>query len=101
MAASASEQQREEVDQVEPGNRLEPQPAIDDEDDEIGPIPIDTTAERLGRAAPRRTRGRGGSATTSAARGKQKTPAPKKPASRPSPRSRKTTRSDSGGKNES
>ncbi|MBM4261559.1 MAG: NYN domain-containing protein [Deltaproteobacteria bacterium] len=98
MDAAARDQLLEEVDQIEPGNRLDPQPeAIDDEDAAIGPIPIDTTAERLGRAEPRRPRARVGGV----ARSKQKTTAPKKPAPRPSSRSRKPARPDSGGKHDS
>ena len=101
MDAGAREQ-LEELNQGEPGNRLEPQAeALDDGAAEIGPIPIDTTAESLGRAKPRRPRARVGAATAAAARSTRKTTAPKKPASRPTTRSRKTVRSDSGGKNES
>lgn len=101
MDAGAREQ-LEELDQVEPGNRLEPQAeAVDDGAAEIGPVPIDTTAESLGRTKPRRPRARAGAATPAAARSTRKTTAPKKPASRPTTRSRKTVRSDSGGKDES
>ena len=75
--------------------------AVDDKASEIEPIPIDTTAEPLGRAKPRRPRARVGAATPAAARSTRKTTAPKKPAARPTTRSRKTVRSDSGGKNES
>ena len=96
MDAGAREQ-LEELNQGEPGNRPEPQAeAVDD-----GPIPIDTTAEPLGHAKPRRPRARVGAATPAAARSTRKTAAPKKPATRPTTRSRKTVRSDSGGKNES
>jgi uncharacterized LabA/DUF88 family protein len=96
MDASAREQ-LEELNQGEPGNRLEPQAeALDDGAAEIGPISVDTTEELLGRAKPRRPRARLGAA----ARSTRKTTAPKKPASRPTTRSRKTGRSDSGGKNE-
>jgi hypothetical protein len=101
MDAGAREQV-EELNQGEPGNRLEPQAeAVDDGASEIGPIPIDTTAEPLGRAKPRRPRARVGAATPAVARSTRKTTAPKKPAARPTTRSRKTVRSDSGGKNES
>jgi hypothetical protein len=101
MDAGAREQ-LEELKQSEPGNRLEPHAeAVDDKASEIGPIPIDTTAEPLGRAKPRRPRARVGAATPAPARSTRKTAAPKKPAARPTTRSRKTTRSDSGGKNES
>ena len=102
MDAGAREQ-LEELNQGEPGNRLEPQAeAVDDDKaSEIGPIPIDTTAEPLGRAKPRRPRARVGAASPAAARSARKTTAPKKPAARPTTRSRKTVRSDSGGKNES
>jgi uncharacterized LabA/DUF88 family protein len=97
MDAGAREQ-LEELNQGEPGNRLEPQAeAADDGASEIGPIPIDTTAAPLGRAKPRRPRARVGAA----ARSTRKTTAPKTPAARPTTRSRKTVRSDSGGKNES
>jgi hypothetical protein len=100
MDAGAREQ-LEELNQGEPDNRLEPQAeAVDDKPSEIGPIPIDTTAEPLGRAKPRRPRARIGAATP-AARSTRKTTAPKKPAARTTTRSRKTVRSDSGGKNES
>jgi hypothetical protein len=99
MDAGAREQ-LEELNQGEPGNRLDPQAeAVDDKASEIGPI--DTTAEPLGRAKPRRPRARVGAATPAAARSTRKTTAPKKPAARPTTRSRKTVRSDSGGKNES
>jgi hypothetical protein len=102
MDAGAREQLGE-LNQGEPDNRLEPQAeAVDDDKaSEIGPIPIDTTAEPLGRAKPRRPRARVGSATPAAARSTRKTTAPKKPAAHPTTRSRKTVRSDSGGKNES
>jgi uncharacterized LabA/DUF88 family protein len=95
---AGARKQLEELNQGEPGNRLEPQAeAVDDEASEIGPISIDTTAETLGRAKPRRPRARAGAA----ARSTRKTTAPKKPASRPTTRSRKTVHSDTGGKNES
>jgi hypothetical protein len=96
-------EQLEELNQGEPGNRLEPQAeAVDDDKaSEIGPIPVDTTAEPLGSAKPRRPRAPTAAATPAAARSKRKTTAPKKPAVRPTTRSRKTVRSDSGGKNES
>jgi hypothetical protein len=95
---TGAREQREELDQAEPGNRLEPQAeAADDKASETGPIAIDTTAEPLGSAKPRRPRARAGAA----ARSTRKTTAPKKPAARPTTRSRKTARSDSGGKNES
>ena len=101
MDAGAREQ-LEELSQSEPGNRLEPQAeAVDDKASEIGPIPIDTTADPPERAKPRRPRARVGAATPGAARSTRKTTSPKKPAARPTTRSRKTTRSDSGGKNES
>ena len=102
MDAGAPEQ-LEELNQGEPDNRLEPhaEAVDDDKASEIEPIPIDTTAEPLGRAKPRRPRARLGAATPAAARSTRKTTAPKKPAARPTTRSRKTTRSDSGGKNES
>ena len=101
MDAGAREQ-LEELNQGEPDNRLEPQAeAVDDKASEIGPIPIDTTAEPLGGAKPRRPRARVGAAIPGAARSTRKTTAPKKPAARPTTRSRKTVRSDSGGKNES
>jgi hypothetical protein len=96
-------EQPKELNQAEPGNRLEPpaETIDDDKASEIGPIPIDTTAEPFGRAKPRRPRARVGAATPAAARSTRKTTAPKKPAARPTTRSRKTVRSDSGGKNES
>jgi hypothetical protein len=95
MDAGAREQ-AEELDQGEPGNRLEPQAeAVDNEASEIGPISDDTTAEPAERAKPRRQRARAGAA----ARSRRKTTAPKKSAARPNTRSRKTARSDSG-KNE-
>jgi hypothetical protein len=102
MDAGAREQ-LEELNQGEPDNRLEPQAeAVDDDKaSEIGPIPIDTTAEPLGRAKPRPPRARVGAATPAAARSTRKTTAPKKPAARTTTRSRKPVRSDSGGKNES
>jgi hypothetical protein len=101
MDAGAREQ-LEELNQGEPGNRLEAQAdAVDDKASEIGPIPIDTTTEPLERAKPRRPRARVGTATPAAARSTRKTTASKKPAARPTTRSRKTTRPDSGGKNES
>jgi hypothetical protein len=97
MNAGAREQLGE-LNQGEPGNRLEPQAkAVDDKASEIGPISNETPAEPLGRAKPRRPRTRGGAA---ARRTRNKT-APKKPAPRPTTRSRKTVRSDSGRKNES
>ena len=96
MDAGAPEQLKE-LDQGEPSNRLEPQAeAVDDEASEIGPIPIDTTGETLERAKPRRPRARVGAARRST----RKKTAAKKPAARPTTRSRKTVRSDSGGKNE-
>jgi len=95
-------EQLEELSQSEPGNRLEPQAeAVENKASEIGPIPIDTTAESLEGAKPRRPRARVGAATPAAARSTRKTTAPKKPAARPTTRARKTTRSDSGGKKES
>ena len=101
MDAGAREQ-LEELNQGEPGNRLEPQAeAVYDKASDIGPIPIDTTAEPLGRAKPRRPRTRVGAATPGATLSTLKTTAPKKPAAHPTTRSRKTVRSDSGGKNES
>jgi hypothetical protein len=101
MDAGAREQ-LEELAQSEPVNRLEPQSeAVDDKPSEIGPIPIETIAEPLERTKPRRPRARVGTATPAAARSTRKTAAPKKPAARTTTRSRKTVRSDSGGKNES
>jgi uncharacterized LabA/DUF88 family protein len=101
MDAGAPEQ-LEELDQSDPGNRLEPQAeALDDRAAEIGLPPIDTPAEPRGHAKPRRPRARVGASTPAAARTTRKTTAPKKPASRPISRSRKTVRSESGGKNES
>ncbi len=91
-------EQPEELHQAESGNGLEPQAeAVDDEASEIGPIATDTSAEPLEPAKPRRPRARAGAAARSA----RKTTAPKKPAARPTTRSRKTARTDSGGKNES
>ena len=101
MDAGAPEQLKE-LDQGEPSNRLEPQAeAVENKASEIGPIPIDTTAEPLEGAKPRRPRARVGAAHPAAARSTRKTTAPKKPAARPTTRARKTTRSDSGGKKES
>jgi hypothetical protein len=101
MDAGAREQPKE-LNQAEPGNRLEPPAeAVDDKASEIGPIPIDTTAEPLGHAKPRRPRVSVGAATPAAARSTRKRMAPKKPVARPTTRTRKTVRSDSGGKNES
>ena len=89
-------EQLDELNQGEPGNRLEPQAeAVEDKASEIGPIPIDTTAEPLGRAKPRRPRTRVGAATPAAARSTRKTTAPKKPAARPTTRSRKTRKNES------
>jgi uncharacterized LabA/DUF88 family protein len=96
---AGTREQLEEPNQGEPGNQVEPQAeAVDDKASETGPI--DTTAEPLGRAKPRRPRARVGAATPAPARSTRKTTAPKKPAARPITRSRKTVRSDSG-KNES
>ncbi len=93
------------LNQGEPADRLEPQAeAVDDDKaSEIGPIPIDTTAEPLGRAKPRPPRAGVGAATPAAAGvfSTRKTTPPKKPAARTTTRSRKPVRSDSGGKNES
>jgi uncharacterized LabA/DUF88 family protein len=95
---AGARQEAEELNQGEPGNRLEPQAeAVDDNASAMGPIPTDASAEPSGRAKPRRPRGRVGAA----ARSTRKTTAPKKPAARQTSRSRKTVRSDSGGKNES
>jgi hypothetical protein len=97
MDAGAREQP-EELNQGEPDNRLEPQAeVVDDKASEIGAIPTDTTAEPLESAKPRRPRARVGAA----ARSTRKTTAAKKSAARTTTRSRKTVRSDSGGKNES
>ena len=101
MDAGAREQ-LEELNQGEPGNRREPQTdAVDDDKpSESGPDPVDsdTTADR---AKPRGPRARVEAATPAAARSTRKTTAPKKPAARPTTRSRKNARSDSGGKKES
>jgi hypothetical protein len=96
---SGTREQPEELGQVEADNRLKPQaePIDDEMASEIEPIPMDTTAEPPGSAKPRRPRTRVGTA----ARSTRKTTTPKKTAARTTTRSRKSVRSDSGGKNES
>jgi hypothetical protein len=80
-----------EVDGIEPGNALPPEARHDrleqDDDEEptdIQPMPVDTTAELLGRARPRKPRAK---AATEAA---PKKAAPRKPAARRPSRTKKS-----------
>ena len=68
--------------EVQPGEVLEPREAVEVEAPEAEPIPVDTTAELLGRAKPKRT-GRG--VHTRA----RKSAAPRKPATRRAARAKK------------
>jgi hypothetical protein len=73
--------------EVEPGEApLDAAPPPDVEDPEIEPVPIDTTAELLGRAKPKRPRARASTAIAAAASraarrpGVRKAAAPRRPA---------------------
>jgi len=75
--------------EVQPGEVSETQEAIEPEPTEIEPIPIDTTAELLGRAKPRRPSSKPGRTPTPVRA--RKPAAPRKPATRRTARSKKTT----------
>lgn len=79
-------------------DRMEVEEQVDEDRFNNDRMPIDTTAERLGLAEPKR-RTRGATAAPVAARMPRKA-TPKKATSRASTRSRKPTRSEAPGKNE-
>jgi hypothetical protein len=73
---------------VETVEVVETESADIDGESRVEPIPIDTTAELLGRAKPRRPRTRLGVGVAGAPRGTRK-PAARKPSSRRAPRAKK------------
>ena len=79
--------------ETQPGESFERQEPMDAEPPEIGPIPIDTTAELLGRAKPRKPRARAARPTIAAShpatRAAQAKTGAKKPAVRRAMRSKK------------
>ncbi len=84
---------------LEAVDRFELEEQVEEDRLNVEPMPIDTTAELLGRAKPRRPRTRVASAASVAARVPRKA-APKKAAPRASRLSRKPARSKAPGKNE-
>jgi hypothetical protein len=80
-------------------DRLELEEQAEEDSIHAEPMPIDTTAELLGRAKPRRPRSRVAAAAPVAARVPRKA-APKKAAPGASTRSKKSARSEAPGKNE-
>ena len=84
---------------VETVDRFELEERAEEDRFNVEPMPIDTTAELLGRAKPRRPRTRVAAAAPAAARVPRKA-APKKAAPRASTRSRKPARSEAPGKKE-
>ena len=82
-----------EAIEAQPGEVVHATEPIETEQPEMEPIPIDTTAELLGRAKARKPRVRAqrplGVSTARAPRAKEKTAAARKPAARKSTRSRK------------
>jgi hypothetical protein len=78
----------------QPGEAMEPQPPVEPEEHEpeIEAIPIDTTAELLGRAKPKRPaagRGRARAPRSDAAPRAARAPKAKKPSTRRAPRAKK------------
>src|SRR5258708_2329256 len=77
--------------ETQPGEAIETREPVETERAEAEPIPIDTTAELLGRAKPRKPRARLGRQTPAPAPRKA---AAKKPAARQSTRSKKSVAAD-------
>jgi uncharacterized LabA/DUF88 family protein len=94
-----------EAVEMQPGEAIAAAEAAGTEQPEVEPIPIDTTAELLGRAKPRKPRVRAqrplGAAAPRAARAAKEKPAAKKPAARKSTRSRKASAADSSNESDS
>jgi uncharacterized LabA/DUF88 family protein len=88
-----------EAVETQPGEAIAAAEPAEIEQFEAEPIPIDTTAELLGRAKPRKPRVRAqrplGVAAPRAPRAAKEKPAAKKPAARKSTRSRKASAADS------
>jgi uncharacterized LabA/DUF88 family protein len=85
---------------LEAVDRLELEEQVEEDRFNVAPMPIDTTAEPLGRAKPRRPRGRVAAAAPVTARVPRKA-TPKKASARASTRSRKPAGSETPGKNKS
>jgi hypothetical protein len=94
-----------EAVETQPGETIAAPEPVETEQPEAEPIPIDTTAELLGRAKPRKPRVRAqrplGAAAPRAARATKEKPAAKKPAARKSTRSRKASAADSSNESDS
>jgi uncharacterized LabA/DUF88 family protein len=94
-----------EAIETQPGDTIAAAEPVETEQPEAEPIPIDTTAELLGRAKPRKPRVRAqrplGAAAPRAARAAKEKPAAKKPAARKSTRSRKASAADSSNESDS
>jgi uncharacterized LabA/DUF88 family protein len=88
-----------ETVETQPGEAIETAEPVETEQPEAEPIPIDTTAELLGRAKPRKPRVRAqrqlGVAAPRAPKAAKEKIAAKKPAARKSTRSRKSSAADS------
>jgi len=88
-----------EAVETQPGEAIETAEPAETEQPEAEPIPIDTTAELLGRAKPRKPRVRAqrslGVAAPRAPKAAKEKTAAKKPAARKSTRSRKSSAADS------
>jgi hypothetical protein len=84
--------------ETQPGEAIEMREPLETERAEAEPIPIDTTAELLGRAKPRKPRARLGRQTPAPA---PKKAAAKKPTARRAPRSRKGIAADTSADTES
>jgi len=91
--------------ETQPGEVIAAAEPAETDQPEAEPIPIDTTAELLGRAKPRKPRVRAqrplGAAAPRAARAAKEKPAAKKPAARKSTRSRKASAADSSSESDS
>jgi hypothetical protein len=84
---------------LEAVDRFQVEEQVEEDRFNVEPMPIDATAELLGRAKPRRPRTRVATAAPVAARVPRKA-VPKKAAPRASTRSKKPARSEAPGKNE-
>ena len=94
-----------EAVETQPGEVIETAEPVETEQPEAEPIPIDTTAELLGRAKPRKPRVRAqrplGAVAARAPRAAKEKTAAKKPAARKSTRSRKASAADSSSNSDS
>ena len=94
-----------EAVETQPGEAIATAEPVETEQPEAEPIPIDTTAELLGRAKPRKPRVRAqrplGVAAPRAPRAAKEKTAAKKPAARKSTRSRKASAADSSNNSDS